>query len=74
MPEANRGKINIYDLPAEERPLLLDERVAAEVAARAQRHADLWAHHARSVGLRYLPFAPSERSEDVLRRLVLEVP
>lgn len=58
----------------ESRRVLLDERVAAEVAARAQRHADLWAHHARSVGLRYLPFAPSERSEDVLRRLVLEVP
>ena len=56
------------------RALRLDGRAAARVAARAKAHADLWAHHAHSVGLLYLPFAPTGEPEALLRRLVLEVP
>jgi hypothetical protein len=54
--------------------LRLDGPAAARVAARAQAHADLWAHHAHGVGLLYMPFAPSVPAETLLRRLVLEVP
>jgi len=52
----------------------LDARAAARIAARAQAHADLWVHHARQVGLHYLPFAPALEPETLLRRLALEVP
>lgn len=55
------------------RTLALDAGAAARIAARAKAHADLWAHHARMVGLLYLPFAPSLSPERLLRRLVLEV-
>lgn len=51
----------------------LDAQAAARIAARAKAHADLWAHHARMVGLMYLPFAPAFVPERLLRRLVLEV-
>jgi hypothetical protein len=69
------GDIVLIDAETgERREVVLDERLAAEVAARAQRHADLWAHRARDVGLRYLPFSPAEPAEALLRRLVLEVP
>ena len=47
---------------------------AARVAERARAHADRWAHRARAVGLRYLPYAPGEHAEDLLRRIVLKVP
>lgn len=56
------------------RTVRLDERAAARIAARARAHTDLWAHHAHSVGLLYVPFAPSGSPEALLRRLVLEVP
>ena len=56
------------------RTVALDEHAAARVARRAKAHADLWAHHAHVVGLRYLPFAPSVDPEAHLRQLVLEVP
>jgi uncharacterized protein (DUF58 family) len=56
------------------RAVVLDEQAAARVAARARAHADLWARHATSVGLHYLPFAPSTPAEALLRRLALEVP
>lgn len=56
------------------RTVRLDERAAARIAERARAHADLWAHHAHSVGLLYMPFAPSGGPEALLRRLVLEVP
>jgi uncharacterized protein (DUF58 family) len=55
-----------------ERLVALDAEAAARVAARAQAHADLWARHAASVGLRYLPFAPGGDDEALLRRLALE--
>ncbi len=58
---------------AAQRTVMLDARAAARIAARAKAHADLWAHHARQVGLLYLPFAPSLSPERLLRRLVLEV-
>ncbi len=44
--------------------------VAARVAARAQAHADRWAHAARQVGLAYLPFAPSTAPDVLLGHLV----
>ena len=56
------------------RTVRLDERAAARIAERARAHADLWAHHAHSVGMLYMPFAPSVTPEALLRRLVLEVP
>jgi len=56
------------------RSVRLDAAAAARIAARARAHADLWAHHAQSVGLLYLPFAPAMSPEVMLRRLVLEVP
>ena len=52
----------------------LDAAAAARIAQRAKRHANLWAQHARGVGLRYLPFAPSLNAEALLRQLVLELP
>ncbi len=52
----------------------LDAAMAGRIAERAKAHADRWAHRAASVGLRYLPFAPSTPDEDLLRRLVEEVP
>lgn len=51
----------------------LDEHAAARVAHRARAHADLWAHHARLVGLHYLPFGPELSAEELMRRLILEV-
>lgn len=59
---------------ADRRTVALDSRAAARVAARAKAHADLWAHHARTVGLAYLPFAPSLKPETLFRRLALEAP
>ena len=56
------------------RTVRLDDRAAARIAERARAHADLWAHHAHSVGMLYMPFAPSGTPEALLRRLVLEVP
>lgn len=56
------------------RTVALDAGAAARIAARANAHADLWAHHARTVGLLYLPVAPNLSPETLLRRLVLEVP
>jgi hypothetical protein len=44
------------------------------IAARAQAHADLWAHHAHLVGLIYMPFRPAFEPEALLRRLVVEIP
>jgi uncharacterized protein (DUF58 family) len=55
------------------RTIDLDPHLAAQIAKRAKAHADRWAHHAAAVGFQYLPFAPSTRDEDVLRRLVEEV-
>lgn|GEM_PF-1771283 len=55
-----------------ERVVALSSGAAARAAARAQAHADLWARHAASVGLRYLPFAPGQEEEALLRRLALE--
>jgi uncharacterized protein (DUF58 family) len=57
-----------------ERTVTLDSPAAARIAARAKAHADLWAHHARMVGLLYMPLAPGASEEKLLRRLVLEVP
>ncbi len=73
-PEPVGAMLAIDAETGERRVVMLDVRGAAEVALRARRHADLWAHRAREVGLRYLPFAPSEPAESQLRRLVLEVP
>ena len=56
------------------RTVRLDARAAARIAERARAHADLWAHHAHSVGLLYMPFAPTGSPDALLRRLVLEVP
>ena len=56
------------------RTVRLDDRAAARIAERARAHADLWAHHAHSVGMLYMPFAPSGSPEALLRRLILEVP
>ena len=58
--------------PGEERLVALDAGAAARAAARAQAHADLWARHAAAVGLAYLPFAPGQDEETLLRRLALE--
>lgn len=44
--------------------------VAARVAARAQAHADRWAHAAREVGLAYVPFSPATEPDALLARLV----
>jgi uncharacterized protein (DUF58 family) len=56
----------------EERIVALDAGGAARAAARAQAHADLWARHAAAVGLAYVPFAPGQDEEALLRRLALE--
>lgn len=58
----------------EERRIRLDASCAARVAARAKAHADLWAHHARMVGLVYMPFTPRLDPEALLRKIVLEIP
>jgi uncharacterized protein (DUF58 family) len=57
-----------------QRTVRLDSRAAVRIAARAKDHADLWAHHARMVGMLYMPFAPEFAPETLLRRLILEVP
>lgn len=56
-----------------ERWVALDGPAAARLAARAQAHADLWARHATTVGLVYVPFAPGGSEESLLRRLALEM-
>lgn len=56
------------------RTVRLDGRAAARIAARAKDHADLWARHARMVGMLYMPFAPGFAPDALMRRLVLEVP
>lgn len=56
------------------RTVRLDSSAAVRIAARAKDHADLWAHHARMVGMLYMPFAPGFDPEALLRRLILEVP
>jgi uncharacterized protein (DUF58 family) len=72
---APRGVVVARDVESgERRTVTLDAEAVARVAARAKAHADLWAHHAASVGLLYLPFAPSGSDEALLRRIVLEVP
>lgn len=57
----------------QERWVALDAAAAARVAARAQAHADVWARHALSVGLVYLPTAPNSDPEGLLSRLALEM-
>lgn len=73
-PEVRADTTYIDAETGERRTVRLDEAAAARVAERAARHADLWARHARGVGLRHLPFAPGEPDEAWLRRLILEVP
>lgn len=64
-----------HDVESDDRrTVALNPRAAARIAARAKAHADLWAHHARTVGLVYLPFAPSLPPETLFRRLALEAP
>lgn len=53
-----------------EREVRFTADVAARVAARAQAHADRWAHAAREAGLAYLPFAPTTEPDVLLGRLV----
>ena len=79
IPEVNApaagGPFRFHDVESGTvKQLLLDEHAAARIAERAKAHADLWAHHGRQIGLRYLPLAPTEAPEHLLRRLVLEVP
>jgi uncharacterized protein (DUF58 family) len=67
--------IRAHDIESgERRTVALDAGSAARIAARATKHADLWAHHARMAGLLYLPIAPSFSWEGLMRRLVLEIP
>ncbi len=57
-----------------QRRVRMDAATVARIAERSRTHADLWARHVRSIGLHYVPVSPDQPSEDVLRRLVLEVP
>jgi len=77
VPEVNApapsGPVLLRDVESgEERVVAFDRGAAARAAARAQAHADLWARHAAAVGLRYLPFAPGQDEELLLRRLAVE--
>jgi uncharacterized protein (DUF58 family) len=51
-----------------------DEALVARVAARARAHAKAWALHGNAAGLHYVPFAPTTADEDLLRRLVGDLP
>lgn len=69
------GLVSLQDVETgETKTVLLDAHLAARVAARAKAHAERWAQHASSVGLRYLPVAPSTSDEVLLRRLVEDLP
>jgi uncharacterized protein (DUF58 family) len=71
-PEPGRAHERLDVESGERRLVALDGPAAARAAARAQAHADLWARHAQAVGLVYLPFAPGQDEEALLRRLALE--
>lgn len=69
------GRLSVRDVETGEvRTVHLDEATAARVADRAKAHAERWAHHAATVGLEYLPYAPCTPDETLLRRLVETLP